>query len=230
VRSPDSRNTNVTEARGRGEYASHPVPGEAPKRRGRPPSGGREAILAAALELLRDRGIARLTTREIAAAAGVSEASIFYHYRDRAGLLMAVFEQGLVPLKELSETIDLPGPDISSVLATLGPALERFLDQGLPVLTAAQSDIELRDALLEYMSDEDLGPHRGVIALGTALAEGQKDGRIRADIDPQAVALMFVGACFIRASQRQMPIHKVELPELDGVIDSLTAMLRPPTG
>jgi AcrR family transcriptional regulator len=206
------------------------VPGEPLKRRGRPPSGGREAILAAALELLRDRGIARLTTREIAAAAGVSEASIFYHYRDRAGLLMAVFEEGLRPLKELSETIDLSGPDIGSVLATLGPALERFLDQGLPVLTAAQSDIELRDALLEYMSDEDLGPHRGVIALGTALAEGQKDGRIRADIDPHAVALMFVGACFIRASQRQMPIHRVELPELDGVIDSLTAMLDPPTG
>jgi AcrR family transcriptional regulator len=93
------------------EYASQPVPSDTPKLRGLPPSGGREAILAAALELLRERGIARLTTREIAASAGASEASIFYHYRGRAGLLMAVFEQGLRPLQELSEGLDLSDLD-----------------------------------------------------------------------------------------------------------------------
>jgi AcrR family transcriptional regulator len=207
--------------------SNSPSSAELPRRRGRPPAGGREAILAAALELLRERGIARLTTREVAAAAGVSEASIFYHYRDRAGMLMAVFKQGIQPLRELSESIDFSDPDIAGLLSTLGPALERFLDHGLPVLTAAQSDIALRDALLEYMGEEDLGPHRGVTALGGALAEGQRDGRIRTDIDPHAAALLFVGACFIRSSQRQMPIHKVKLPELDAVIESLAAMLRP---
>jgi len=31
-------------------------------------------------------------------------------------------------------------------MARLGRALERFLDQALPVLTAAQSDTELRDS------------------------------------------------------------------------------------
>ena len=39
---------------------------DVPKRRGRPPAGGREAILAAALQLLRERGIARVTSREVA--------------------------------------------------------------------------------------------------------------------------------------------------------------------
>jgi AcrR family transcriptional regulator len=220
-----------SQARPSGQYATQLMPGEpspdTPKRRGRPPSGGREAILAAALELLRERGIARLTTREIATVAGVSEASIFYHYRDRAGLLMAVFEEGIGPLQELGDA-GLSGPDIAELLSTLGPALERFLDRALPVITAAQSDVELRDALADYMNKRDLGPHRGVRALGSYLAEQQSDGRVRADIDPEAVALMFVGACFIRSSQRQMPVHKVELPQLDGVIASLGSMLAPP--
>src|SRR4051812_50101602 len=67
----------------------------APRRRGRPPSGGREAILEATLALLRERGVARLTTRDVAERAGVSEASVYYHYTDKAGLLRAVFEAGL---------------------------------------------------------------------------------------------------------------------------------------
>jgi hypothetical protein len=37
------------------------------------------------------------------------------------------------------------------------------------VLTAAQSDIELRDTLGAYMYEQDLGPHRGALALGAYL-------------------------------------------------------------
>ncbi len=68
------------------------------KRRGRPPSGGREEILRATHDLLRERGMAKLTTREVAERAGVSEGSVFYHFEDRFGLLKAVFERALGPL------------------------------------------------------------------------------------------------------------------------------------
>src|SRR5919205_227034 len=108
------------------------------RRRGRPPSGGREAILDATLALLRERGVARLTTRAVAERAGVSEASVYYHYTDKAGLLRAVFECGLQRLQRAA----LDGDD---VLAGFGRELERFLEQALPVMTAAQSDAELRD-------------------------------------------------------------------------------------
>jgi hypothetical protein len=37
---------------------------------------------------------------------------------------------------------------------------------------------------------------------------------------------MFVGACFIRASQRQLQLHNVKLPPLEDVIDALETMLR----
>src|SRR5437660_9678895 len=102
---------------------------EGVKRRGRPPAGGREAILAAALQLLRERGIARVTSREVASLAGVSEASVFYHYKDRAGLLRAVFEQGLQPLRSLAAGGGLPGADLRDVLTRYGDTLDEFLDQ-----------------------------------------------------------------------------------------------------
>ena len=142
-----------------------------PKRRGRPPSGGREAILAATLELLRDRGIANLTTREVAARAGVSDASVYYHFRDRAGLLQAVFEAGMQPLAYLS-TLEEDQRDALEVLADVAHALESFFDEALPVMFAAQSDPELREAMAAHMSQRQLGPHRGVEAAQRLPAPG----------------------------------------------------------
>src|SRR5918912_1546728 len=99
--------------------------GPAPRRRGRPPSGGREAIREATLALLRERGVARLTTRDVAERAGVSEASVYYHYGDKAGLLRAVFEDGL----ERLHAADLGRGD---ALLTFGRELEIFIVQALP--------------------------------------------------------------------------------------------------
>jgi AcrR family transcriptional regulator len=200
---------------------------DAPRRRGRPPAGGREAILAAALRLLRERGIARVTSRDVAALAGVSEASVFYHYKDRAGLLRAVFEQGLEPLQALAGGGGLAGADLHDALARFAGTLDRFLDQALPVIAAAQSDRALRDALAGYMTEQDLGPHRGVATLGRYLAAEQAAGRVRADVDPRAVAMLFVGACYMRASQRQMPTQVAELPGLEATIAAAEELLRP---
>ena len=200
---------------------------DTPRRRGRPPAGGREAILAAALRVIRERGIARLTAREVASLAGVSEASVFYHYKDRFGLLQAVFEEGLRPLHELADSGISPGDDPREVLSLYGHTLETFLEQALPVIAAAQSDSELRDAMAAYMSEHSLGPHRGVKALGDYFAGEQAAGRARAGVDPYAVAMMFIGACHTRSSQRQMPLADVELPPLDDVIEATVALMAP---
>jgi AcrR family transcriptional regulator len=205
--------------------SSEDVP--AAKRRGRPPAGGREAILAAALELLRERGIARVTSGEVAALAGVSEASVFYHYKDRAGLLKAVFEHGLLPLHQLAYEGGLTEVDLHEALTRFGTTLEEFLEQALPVIAAAQSDVALRDVMAEYMTEQNLGPHRGVRAVGDYLASEQTAGRIRTGVDPYAAAMLFVGACNTRAAQRQMPARVPDLPSLEDVIAAMEDLLRP---
>src|SRR5258708_5401887 len=182
-----------------------------PKRRGRPPSGGREAILAATLQLLREQGVARFTTREVAARAQVSEASIFYHYGDRAGLLQAVFAEGLRPLEALNNR-GFDTVDARDVLDTVAHAIEHFLDQTLPVIMAAQADVELRDALAAYMIEHDLGPHRGVRAVADILAVEQRAGRVADDVDVEAAALLLVSTCFLRPSQRLVPPPGAVLP------------------
>jgi AcrR family transcriptional regulator len=196
------------------------------KTRGRPPSGGREEILRATHELLRERGMAKLTTREVAARAGVSEGSVFYHFEDRFGLLKAVFERSLGPL-HLQEVAH--GSDLRTVITTMSESIETFLTGSLDVLIAAQSDAELRDALHAYMLENDFGPHRGIAGIGAYIAGQQAVGVVRDDIDAKIVASMIVNDALQRAAVPKLVGHRKGIQLRTSFVDSLLTMLAPTT-
>ena len=137
-----------------------------------------------------------------------------------------MFEHVLRPLQALAEEGGLTGAELHDALTQYGAALEEFLHQALPVIAAAQSDVTLRDSMAEYMTEHDLGPHRGVRALGDYLASEQAAGRVRAGVDPHAAAMLFVGACNTRAVQRQMPARVPDLPALEDVVRAMEDLLR----
>lgn len=65
---------------------------------GRPPSGARERVLEAALEVLKADGLAGLTTAKVAARSGQNKALIAYHFGSKQGLVAAAS-------REISESI-----------------------------------------------------------------------------------------------------------------------------
>lgn len=52
----------------------------------------RDALLEAAKSVLRERGYAALSTREVATVAGVPLSQIHYHFGSKQGLVLALFE------------------------------------------------------------------------------------------------------------------------------------------
>ncbi|MTE14641.1 TetR/AcrR family transcriptional regulator [Nocardia aurantiaca] len=186
----------------------------ATRSRGRPSTGVREAVIANAQQVLAEYGLARLSTKEIAARAGVAESSIFYHFGDRMGLLQAVIQQRLRPLEEL--LADAATADLRTDLRTLLATLEEFFVSALPVMAAVQSDVDLRAVYRERSRDLDLGPHRAVDTVVTYLSA--RDIR---SADLRAPALLLVGAAHQRALQRQLspPDALVELPSLDAIVE-----------
>lgn len=56
----------------------------------------RQRLIAAALELFAQQGIAETTTKQIAEQAGVNEVTLFRHCGNKQGLLLAVLEESLV--------------------------------------------------------------------------------------------------------------------------------------
>jgi AcrR family transcriptional regulator len=175
--------------------------------------------------VLREQGIANLTSREVAARAGVSDASVYYHFSDRAGLLQAVFELGMKPLKfmvglELSELEPI------EVLRGALASLERFFDDVVPILMAAQADPELRAALASFVEAKELGPHKGVMVLGSYLRAQQQLGRVRADADADAIALMMIDAAFGQVARRHMLLHSPRhLPSREAFLAEISRLL-----
>lgn len=198
--------------------------------RGRPSAGAREAILAAALELVSDRGLAHLTTREVARRAAVSEASVFYHYKDKVGLLQEVVLAGLEPLKALdADTLaGRTGAALDVTLLQIATALESFLDRAMPVVEAVQADADLRAEFGARLAERDLGPHRGVRLVAQHLDDMKLRGAVRADADSGAAALMLAGACFLRSWQRYLTGRGDDvLPSLEQATRGMALLLSP---
>ncbi len=86
------------------------------------------ALVAAALELIREAGLGALTLRAVARRAGVSEAAPYRHFADKDALLAAVAEQGFLALgHKMDEAAGRePGTDVLTRLRRLGAAYVRF--------------------------------------------------------------------------------------------------------
>ena len=199
--------------------------GKQPKRRGRPPSGGREAILDATLALMRERGIANLTSRDVAARAGVSDASVYYHFKDRTGLIEAAFAHGMESLRSIAEA-DLSKAPPNEVLPAAFDSLVCFYRILVPILYAAQADEELRMMLSDYMHRRDLGPHKGVATLGCYLRKEQASGHVRREANADAIALLVIDCAFAFASRAEMLTdEKRRLPSREAVLAEIMRLL-----
>lgn len=167
-----------------------------------------------------------MTTRAVADRAGVSEGSIFYHFKDRTGLLRAVFEASMQPLAVFREQV----PDdtgLREMLDVFATAVDAFLTKGLVVMFAAQSDSELRSGMHEFMDVNNLGPQHGIRFVAEYLTELQRAGSVRADIDPAAAASMLIANCMLRVGNTRLVGHLRGVPTRDEVLDSLVTMLAP---
>lgn len=87
----------------------------------------REALIAAALDLISEKGPAGFTFAEAARAAGVSPAAPYRHFRDREALLVDVAQQGFERLAvKLSEAWNDGRPDKFGAFENIGRAYLAF--------------------------------------------------------------------------------------------------------
>ena len=115
------------------------------KRRGYHHGNLKEALIAAALDLIARKGPSGFTFAEAARAAGVSSAAPYRHFRDRDDLMADIARQGYERFEALLENAWAGGrPDPRTALDNLGKAYLAFardepafysamFESGLPV-------------------------------------------------------------------------------------------------
>lgn len=178
----------------RSRPATPPSESRARRALGRPRSEqAHRAILAAALDLLRDEGYVALTIDAIAKRAGVARTTI-YRWWPSAGSIAVDL------LIDLGATLAPPPASSGDPLRALRLEMRRIasVSDDLPgrlltaILGEAQNDPAIRVALLERL----IYPRRE--ATMRVIREAQALGLIRDDVSPQTVTDLFFGPIFYR--------------------------------
>ena len=162
----------------------------------------RRQIVRVAMRLFSERGLSGTTTKEIAQAAGVSEAIIFRHFATKDELYNAIIDhKGCAP-----NTAEANRPVAEVIRCEIGEALARKDDRAvfeglaLAMLRHHREEPEfLRLLLYSALEGHQLAQmfwDRNVRALyefmGAYIRERQRDGVFR-DVNPMAVVRAFSG-------------------------------------
>mgnify|MGYP001203682095 FL=1 len=166
----------------------------------------REAITLAAARLFGTQGYQRTTVADIAREAGLSPASVFYYFPDKAAVFRAIFARDL-PLAEALVARHAEAEDpVAAILAIVAEQARDAADPAAPgllveLLRRVEDDQEL--AVVVTRTVEVL--RAGLAAL---IARGIAAGVIDARLDPAEAAawlLSIVDACYLNAAPGRDP-------------------------
>jgi AcrR family transcriptional regulator len=157
----------------------------------------RDAILDGALQVMRTKGLARTTTKEIAAAAGYSEATLYKLFADKVDLFLCVLSERLPPVSVVREDpAGLVGAGtVTGNLQRIAAELERFYRASLPIAMSLFSDTELLTRHRQAVRDRGTGPEVVTTRVAAYLRGEQAAGRIAASAEVTGAATALVGAC-----------------------------------
>lgn len=161
----------------------------------------RDRILDAAADVMTRLGLARTTTKEIARAAGCSEALLYKHFRDKEEIFLGVLKERLPNLTATLAALPARA-GTGSVHDRLVEVVElgvRFYQGGLAIGSSMLSDPVLIARHREWLLGRGLGPHRANEMLADYLRAEQATGRVSPAADPDAAAALLLGACYQRA-------------------------------
>ncbi|MFF5975740.1 TetR/AcrR family transcriptional regulator [Streptomyces sp. NPDC012769] len=161
----------------------------------------RTRIVDAARDLMRTAGLARTTTKEIAKAAGCSEAALYKYFPSKEELFVTVLGERLPPLGDLlgSLAVDPRGRGVEENLTEIARRAAHFYDQTFPMVASLYADPQLKARHEEAVRELGAGPHKPIEGVDAYLRAERAHGRIRADADTLAAASLLLGACAQRA-------------------------------
>lgn len=161
----------------------------------------RDRILDGAVEVMRARGLANTTTKEIARAAGLSEAMLYKVFQDKVDLFLGVLNERLPRVAVLCDGVaEHVGRDaLTTVLRRLAAELLSFYLESFPIAASVFSDPGLLARHREVLRNRGAGPETVVEAVTAYLSAEQGAGRVAPAARPEVAAELLVGACLHHA-------------------------------
>jgi AcrR family transcriptional regulator len=187
----------------------------------------RERLLAAGRALFGSRGYDAVSVREITARAKANLGAITYHFGSKEALYHATIESISGPFADMIAAVaQMPGSALHRIEAIVRRALSKDSPQpGIPTML-----------LRELANDRPLPPpmaammKRNVGTIAGIVAEGQRDGTIRAG-DPALLALSVVSQPFYfkiagRGLEQALGLGRNDPAVWAGIVDHVVTSVR----
>jgi AcrR family transcriptional regulator len=195
----------------------------------------RDRILDAATHVMRTRGFARTTTKEIARAAGYSEATLYNHFQDKTDLFLAVLKERLPTVSWMlspAASQQASPDDLAARLAAFARGAVEFYQASFPISASVFSEPDLLAAHHAAVTRQGAGPHMPVQALARYLRAQQEHGSVRPGADCDAAASLLLGSCFqyafLRCFAQLPPDPEADAAHAGAIVTTLLAGLAPP--
>ena len=151
-----------------------------------------EEIILAALTLVANQGVKSMTIERIARIVGIVPSAIYRHFNNKSEILEAVLDMiGNRMKKNAIEANQENDNSLEAIRSLLMRQVQLIMEfSAIPQIIFSEEvyreNLELKSAL-----------HNMIMSFINVLTEivkkGQKEGRIRTDMEPQRIAIMFLG-------------------------------------
>jgi AcrR family transcriptional regulator len=193
--------------------------GRAPRGRGRPRDANAEnAILSAAVALLNEVGYNELTIEAIASRAGVGRPTVYRRWPSKLDLVVDAIVRLSPPV---------PAPNTGDVYTDLVELISLVIEDmtsspvGRAILALAGTVAPDRAELDDRFNEHYLAPRRAVFL--TILRRGIDSGRLRANIDPNLILDLMLGAPTYWWLTTGLPIDRAAARRVVDLVWSLLA-------
>lgn len=158
----------------------------------------REYVVATAAELFLRRGIANTSMDDVVRESGVAKSNIYYHFKSKDSLLAAVVDHQVQIFEKtvVEPVLKAPSPTVIEGLKRYVTSLAAELSGrdcvgGCPFITlaiqAAGTSLAVRERITRFFTDQ-------TIRLAALIDHGIRQGEVRPDLDPSAVAGLILSA------------------------------------
>ena len=155
----------------------------------------RQHILDAAERVVRKRGLAKVTTRDIAREAGYADGTLYTHFVHKEDIFLAVILENLPQLvTSLDEHVGKR--TVSANLEDVVYSALTFYEEIIPLTASFFAEPELMVRYREKVREQNGGPQRSYDFLIRYIQEEQHLGRIGAHVDTTSVAVLLLGSSF----------------------------------
>jgi AcrR family transcriptional regulator len=166
------------------------------------PEGVRRAILVAAREEFAEKGLSGARVDDIAARISTAKRMIFYYFRSKLGLYIAVLEQAYAEIREVERRLDLSAePAVEALRKLVGFTFDYHADN--PEFVRLVMVENIHHARHLRMSERIATLNSSAIdVLADICRRGAEERVFRSDARPVDLHLSISALCFYNVSNR----------------------------